>query len=248
MPDEVQPDEVLIALNGPDIHPATAPARLLLQLASTYIEMLELVASIDDVDLGLAGIRIVDKCVGVTIRTTKPELAKEAMVQTRRFVERKDEVPHGLKKPTAALRSSLSLVPLTCETSVGIGSWEEPLRLLPPSRVSRPFASVTLRATPIKVGGSGAQRVTFKSGSEPKSFTLDMDEARVQEIGAGLHSLFTIEARVSRGPDGAISDGLLREFRKVGDSSSDTWRKWFRESSGEYWDDVDDIEAKLGRH
>jgi hypothetical protein len=108
-------------------------------------------------------------------------------------------------------------------------------------------AQVSLRATPVHVGGQQLE-VTFDSKSEERPFTLDVTTEQARQVECFLNSAeIEIVALVARDAGGLIESGSLVGFEPVADGdATSAWRDWYaRNASG--WDSTTDVEAELGR-
>jgi hypothetical protein len=100
----------------------------------------------------------------------------------------------------------------------------------------------------VSIGGIKHSTARFVSDSEDRNFTLRLEsKVEAQRLARFIYGALDITAEVHRDDDGIIVDGELIEFHEVasGDPLA-AWRRWY-EVAGSDWDDLEDIEAELGR-
>ena len=251
MTDEAsQPDEATdlrVEIDGDGVNPDTVDARSTLELASAYFDLLVRVARLRGAEVELKGLQVVSKCIALaTVPTSLPE-AREAAAEAQDYVAGREE-PHGVVVAVRRVRDAVRALPLGHVAKVIIGPWQ---RQLPrDGDVPRvpPYASVMVRARPVRVGGTNP-RVRFKSESEETEFSLEVTEEQARELGSLLYREVDIAATVWRDENDAIRGGRLEDVFAVADAHDDlrtVMRRWLKENAPQ-WDDIDDIEAELKR-
>lgn len=248
---DLAPDELAIELDGKDVHPDSVDTGRTLEFVAAMLELIGNVAKLDGRELTFSGLAIRDKCAQVVVRTSDGERARNASMTTlailardetdldvdqiwslQPLVERVQRAVRGLPDgqiPSLQVRNDKAVVHI--DTS-------------PPPTM--PTSVVILRAIPQRSGGVDP-KVRFSAFAERDAFSLDVTPEQARQIGAHLYHELEIEAQVVRLLDGRIVSGKLIEFHPLdrGDSLA-LWQAWYRENAA-HFEDVDDIEAELGR-
>lgn len=236
-----------IRFDGPEIHPHTVDALKALEVVSAYLAFLQEIARSEGQSLSFTGIEIIDECTLFKTSPSEPAVAETATRQATAFLSRNAHPPQGTQGKLARMRDALAALPAGYTTTALYGTWHEPLVVAKEDPVDRPYARVSLRAVPIRVGGM-TPTVHFRSGSELRRFTLTVTEEQARTLGASLYNEVDIVALVARDHNGFIQEGTLEEFHTLdpGDPRS-AWEAWFK-ANAEDWEDVEDVEHELGRH
>jgi len=236
-----------VEVDGPDAAPETVDARLMLELASAYIDLVTGIANELDVPLVLRGLRIEDKCVAVTVPHVEPAdlFQRLANVALEVLKDPNDDSYPTLRR---RLATALGKLPEGYSSKVLYGDWAAELEV--PQRLDRlPASRITLRVIPKRVGGA-RPRVWLTAASEEMPFTLDVDVAVARELGQQLYKPIDAELVVNRAVDGRIAGGKLVSFATLDDVDVDlalrVWRDWFTQVASDL-NNTEDLRGALGR-
>jgi hypothetical protein len=226
--------------------PETVDTNMALRLASAYFDHLRRVSDAKTLDLSFQGLTVRKKCVRIEAMPNSLSVARAAAERTARIVRLAEPVPVGLEQATERLRHELRSLPASLRAKTVAGKWQRALRAPEPDAMPGPWEITELRITVVRVGGS-EPTLTCASGSEVGSFTLRVSQDQARRLGAMLYSEVDVEAEIHRDESGHISWGRVMTIHELDSSPpSEAWRRWFA-SAASGWDDVEDIEAELGR-
>ena len=237
-----------LKIDGPGVGPDTLDPLATLELARSYLQLLQKVSQDLEIKLELTGLRVESGSAALAFTPTNPRLAEEISVQAHRMVSGEVLIPPRLEGPTHAFASAVRALPKEQSVSVLVG----PRKLLvvprEPAAVAPRRSVTTIRALLVSIGGLGHPTARFVSKSEERTFALRLEsQALAQQLARFIYRDLDIVAELHRDEDGIIVGGHLTEFREVprGDPLS-AWKRWYEAVASE-WDEVDDIEAELGR-
>jgi hypothetical protein len=239
-------DWILLEIDGPDLRPDKIDVRAALTVAHRYVDLMAALADDDAADLDFTGLRVIDKCVAFAFKANEPDLARREAKRALRCVTGQEQPPKGAVIASRELKEALRALPANQVARVIAGGFRQDLRAAAIVPSIAPESRISLRATPIRVGGS-RPAVRFESKSEDRPFTLDVERDRARLVGRFLYSEIDIEALVTRDEEGFIELGRLLGFEPVTDDDATTaWRDWYvRHASG--WNSIADVESELGR-
>lgn len=239
-------DWILLEIDGSGVSPEQMDVRAALSLAHRYVDLVVALADDHAAELAFTGLQVVDKCVAFAFRANEPDLARRESKRAIRCVTGQEQPPKGAITATRELRIALQALPPEQVARIVYGTFQQELRRSSPTQMERPFSRISLRATPVRVGGT-RPAVRLESKSEDRPFTLDIDREGARLIGRFLYAEVDIEARVARDEEGFIECGSLIRFEPVtSDDATTAWRDWFAHHASE-WDGINDLEAELGR-
>lgn len=219
--------DVLVEIDGPDVHPGTIDAVVALELASAYFALLRHSAEASGEALRLEGVRVIDKCAALAVDARiegqpDPGAPDEATRIVSLLGEldgyaRGEPAPSGGEQYAKRLRTARNGLPHGYSAKVIAGPWKAP-RWERPLETTEPEGldvdeTVDLRVRVIGVGGD-KPRVRFASDSEPAPFALAVKREVAKELGRHLYDESDVTAIVRRGPDGQIRTGRLFEFSR----------------------------------
>ena len=237
--EELLKNAVVLEVDGPDVHPGTADAPAILDLASAFFGLMQGAVKEDSAELTFKGLHIVDKCMAIVVPVNNVSLAKMYAEDAHEMIRVSDsEVAKRARGALKRLGEGISV-------KVAADGWERAIEL--PVRAVRPVDSILcMRARPVRAGGAHPT-VRFEGlGEEP--FTLSVTAEQARSLGSLLYREVEIVADVTRNVDFTIDRGRLRSFEEVADVDPvPLWRDWYRSVGGDEWDRIVDIEAELGR-
>jgi hypothetical protein len=240
--------EMLLELDGPDLHPATVEPLFFLQLAEAWLRLTAKVGG--TAGLRLCGLSVRDKCIALATHTNNARTAQAVAGRVARIVAGTEDPPVGSDAAADELRRHLRMMPQTYRAAVRIGDWGRPLIAQVPTGPLDRWERTEMRVQPIRVGGTSGGVITAKlaSVSEKVSFTVDVPtEAHARTLGANLFRDIDVDLRIRRGEDDAIRGGSVIEVHVLDDGDPiSTWRTWFNENT-DGWEDVDNVLEALGR-
>lgn len=215
-------------------------------MAHRYVDLISALADEDAADLTFTGLQVIDKCVAFAFRATEPDLARREAKRAYRCAIGAESPPKGAVTANRELREALRRLPPTQIARVVAGNFREDLRVASAASVLSAEGHVSLRATPVRVGGQ-RPAVRFESKSEERPFTLDVTKDHARQVGRFLYAEIDIVALVRRDEDGLIESGTLQSFEPVtDDDATSAWRDWYAHNASA-WDSIADVEAELGR-
>jgi hypothetical protein len=243
---EIAEDDVLIELDGPNVHPDTVDTQVLLRLAEAYFRLLGKVSEAKKIGVTLVGLSVVDKCAAVMSRSSNGAGARLLTDYAIQIVDGSELAPYGTEMAANDVRASLRGLPAGYQAKARAGSWERPLRLADERLRQFGWEEVELRVRVVKVGGV-RPRAHFDSDSEAAPFVLSLSEDDAMELGKRLYQTVDIEARLVRDHSGEIEDGEVIAVHLLSDEDpKEAWRSWFRRA-GRRWGGVTDVLKELGR-
>lgn len=237
---------LLVEIDGPNVSPTNVDAVSALALASAYIQLITKVAADEGLDLTFSGLAIWDKCAAIGVKPSDRSAALACAKTATAWIVGQREPPHGCVDLVRAVKSAIRSLPVDQHARVLAGSWKRPLSLNRKIAKREPAEILSVRATPIRLGGT-RPAARFESRSEEKQFSLEITREVARELGKYLYRPIDIVARVERDSDGNIEYGVLQEYHAVSeDDPTVAWREWFHDHAAE-WNSVDNVEARLGR-
>jgi hypothetical protein len=239
-------EDLLLELDGPDVHPGTVDSAKLLAFASAYLDLLARMASEEEAPIAFRGLSIIDKCVAIQVRPDDVDYARILAGGSASYLSG-DRSPRGLGANVARVQESIRAFPKDYRAKVVVGTWTQDL-FIPETKPSSdlPAAIEAMRATVQRIGGADP-RVRFKGILDRYPFSVDVSQAEAIALAPYLYKDVEIVVRVIRTAEGRISFCQLMEFHPVSQQDSgEAWREWFRPHA-EHWDEVKDIEEALGR-
>jgi hypothetical protein len=239
-------DWILLEIDGPDVHPDKVDVRAALAVAHRYIDLVSALADEDATDLQFTGLQVIDKCVAFAFQSNEPDLARREAKRAHRCVTGVEAVPAGAVVATRELKSALRRLPSSNVVRLKAGAFHQEVKLSATPPASSAEAQVSLRAMPVRVGGT-TPAVRFESRSEDRPFTLEVSRELARQVGRFLYSEIDISALVRREEEGLIEGGRLLGFEPVtDDDATAAWRDWYTHNASA-WDKVKDVEGELGR-
>jgi hypothetical protein len=235
-------DELVIEIDGDGVHLATLDAPRLLELAAAYFDLLAKVAADRDEALELRGLRAFEKCASIATTPSNSATAARAIADASDLLASVRRPGYGLVEPVRRVRTARARLPTGTRARILLGEQRSDLVTEPTESppMPRPAGVTTVRAYLQRVGGA-TPRATFQARTEPRPFTVDLqDAAQAEQLGQSLYKTLDIEVRLLRDADGAIEGGQLAGFHPVavGDALG-AWRAWFRDNAVETIADVE---------
>jgi hypothetical protein len=237
----VTDDALRVEIDGDGVEPDTVDARVVLELASAYLEML---AGISSEPLTFRGLAIENKCMAVASRPSSLNVAEAAAREAAAYLAHQIDPDPMVREMLRRVRSATRALPDGQRAKAMVGQWEHAIESVDTPLDLLPRAVTSLRANVLRVGGI-RPRAMFRSGSEEGTFSLDVTIEAVRTLAVHLYRDVDIVATVVRAPDGRIRGGVLEELTVVeeGDARG-AWAAWLQASAPE-WSDVRDIDALL---
>lgn len=226
---------VVLEIDGPGASPELLDAPALLEFAAAFFQLLKANADDSEEPLVLNHVAIIDKCAAVIALPDRLDVAKACAEDAVRQIAG-GEPPKGGVALVERARASVRRLSSEQRAKVIVGPWRREV-VAAPSSIPEPLDSIlSIRATPIRVGGR-RPAVRFRSDME-EDFTLDTTQDIARSIGVHLYREVEIDALIRRATDGTISAGKLNAFEPVetGDPRP-LWREWFRSVGGDEWSD-----------
>jgi hypothetical protein len=240
-----QEPKIAFELHG--VTPETVNTIALLRLASSYFEHLRRIGSSKDLELNFEGLTVKNKCVQIAAKASHITAAKKAVEKQARILRLVEPAPPGTEGATESLRDQLRALQPGMHAKVVCGKWSRRLDPKSAEHVPWPRETTALRVVIVRVGGNQPS-AAFLSPSERNQFVLPVTQVQARQLGGRLYSEVDIEAEIERDSEGRISGGKLIDFAIIGDGDpAEEWRAWFA-AAASGWDNVDDIEAELGRN
>jgi hypothetical protein len=238
--DGFDPNDLVIEVDGEDVHLDTVDAARTLELAVAYMQLIQRIAEERDEEVVFTGFEAVEKCAALVTHPSDPELARLAAVEAGFLLSSHNRPPHGLKEAVERVRHARDSLPHHYDAHVHIRGLRRPIVGASEVVARSPYSVTSLRAQLTRVGGS-RPRATFVSDSEERAFTVHIADVDLATHLAGwLYTELDIELQVARDLDGNIEDGVLTGFHPLVDFEDDEeWKKWFREAGIESLEELD---------
>lgn len=237
-------DAIIVELTGPRMETETADPRVVLEFAAAYFRALERVASSRlGESLDLHGLRIVDKCIGVASAGSGAVLprAVNALDVALQDPFERDAAIRALGQSHRSLGAGVAAAVIIGGTT--------PREI----KSARPFDGVYLelvdfQASVLRVGGKPPTvDLIDRSAGDSSRVSLSGDLADIKAISKHLFGLVNVLAEVETAPLTERRTGRLISFDPVPNVDPiAAWREWFANNAPE-WNDVDDVDAELGR-
>jgi hypothetical protein len=199
-----------------------------LRLAVAFLELVDAVAADRDQDLVFRGLQVVDKCTAVFAHVNLPDAGRQCAVEALRYLGSAARAPRGIHARASAVREARAKLPRGYKALAFVGGTR---RLLDASTRADgyPAATLSIRATPIRVGGK-EPTVTLESAVEERTFTLRVAKDRAKELAKHLYAQVDIEAMVYRADDGLIESGHLVDFMPLEEGDPiEAWSAFVRD-------------------
>jgi len=242
----VGPDDFLLELDGPDVHPASVESAKLLEFASAYLALLGRMATEEEAPISFHGLEIIDKCVAIQVKPDDVDYARILAGASASYLSG-DRPPRGLGANVARVQQSIREFPKDYKAKVIVGPWIQPL-FIPETKPTSdlPAAIETMRATVQRIGGADP-RVRFKGLLDRYPFSVDISQSEAMALAPHLYKDVEIVIKVTRTAEGRAAYCELVSFEPVvTQDAGDAWREWFRPYAT-HWDDVKDLSEALGR-
>jgi hypothetical protein len=240
-------DEFLVEFDGPGVNPDSLDTRRALEVAASYVDLVQAIALKENKAFTLQGLQVRNKCGALAARPSDAGLAQRSAQKANQYVSAGIEAPDGLQGKVKRVRRAVSDLPVNHVAKVIVGPWANLLKVetVEPPAFSND-ATISLRAVPLSVGGKTKTKATLRSGSEEREFVLVITVDQAKQLGKFLYEPLDIVAKVRRADDGSIKEGHLLEIHPL-EGSRAAWKDWYK-SSAEEWDSVEDLEKELGRN
>lgn len=251
-PTMVEPNErILVEIDGPDVTPANLNTRAAIELIWSYLNLIDRFSQSHQSPVAFYGLQVVDKCAAVAFHTSDASFVRRAVTALAPWISGAQEPPRGLGVYTESVRHAIFALPEKQKASVLVGNWKRRLRAEEPKEARWPSGQLIARAEVIKVGGS-EPKITLRSDSELRAFTLSVDRNLAREAARHLYGPeVQVFGVVRRDSAGLIVSGALQSIFPINEvqleAATDSWREWFRSVGGKTWDAVEDIEGELDR-
>jgi hypothetical protein len=246
----IEGSDLVLEVDGPNVHPNTVDSTQLLALASSYLELLQKMGSEDDRPIKFTGLQIKDKCVAVYVQPDDSGLARSlADVSSAYLAERRlpQGLPQGLTKSIREVQHALRSFPHDHRAKVMVGTWGVDLAL--PDQIVDPDpagAVESFRGKIVRVGGK-APKFQVQPAFEETPFSVDVTVEVAQKLAENLYGEVDLVVEIFRSSKGRVYTAKLLEFAIVSDRDpTEAWREWFKPHA-QYWDQVDDLEEELTR-
>lgn len=221
------PEELVLEIDGPGLHPSSVDALSFLELASAYFALVAAVAAKAGYTLRLEGLEVRDKCAGLVVQTSNGPIAKQSAMQTVRVLRNEAAPPRGGADHVRRFQKAARLYNEPGHSIAAIGTnWKMPIAVSRETR-PRPMDSLeTLRVKTQRVGGREPS-VRFSSVLEREEFTLHAaSEDLARALGNQLYREVEIQAMIERARDGTIVSGKVLAFEPLDASGDDPWSAW----------------------
>lgn len=236
--------DVYVEVGGPDAQPDRIDARAMLELSAAYFDLLVRVARSRGADLKFRGLDVEDKCIALRSTPSSVEAAREAANDADGYILGREEPPHGILGAVQRVQRAVRALPPGHNARVIIGPWKRAIATSDEAPKWPPYASVSVRATLIGVGGK-RPRARFSSESESDEFSLDITQEMARDLGPYMYREIDIVGTVYRDETDAIRGGELEEFFPLEEGSvRDAWRSWVKENAPR-WFELEDVDAEL---
>jgi hypothetical protein len=240
--------ELLLELDGPDVHPATVEPLSFLQLAESWLRLMVRIGEASG--LRLHGLLVRDKCIAIATRPNNVRTAQAVAGRLARIIGGTEDAPPGADAAAEDLRRHLRALPKTHQASVRMGNWVK--TLLPPTPIGPldRWERTEMRVQPLRVGAVARGGISAKLANrgEGVSFTVSVStDAHARTLGANLFRDIDVELRICRGDDDIIKGGTIIDVHPVDAVEPvSSWRAWFKENA-DGWEDVENVLEELGR-
>jgi hypothetical protein len=245
---DLKEDEIGLEIDrvNAGVGPASIDPLHVLPLAEAFFELVGALVEVEELDASLRGLAVVDKCLAVTTSVDPPDLAAYIVGRAHELILGPRPANRRLQGRVTAVKTAIAKLPagyVAASVSKGSRKTFEMADVKP----GAPWATVVLRAVPVRVGGSSPTS-RFSAGGEPRPFTLALaDRAQARELGRFLYQEIEIQAEVLRSSSGAIEQGSLLDFSplEAGDPIAH-WREFLKEGAKDL-EGVVDLEEELRR-
>lgn len=226
-------DAVSVEIDGPNVSPSTVDAVQLLELGSCFFKVVAANAAEQGAPLRLTNVSIRNKCAAVCASADDMPIARAAVDATIEQISGlTDDVPRGTADDIRSIQGIVARMPVKHSVIARVNGWHATMRA--PRQAEESFYGdwATLRATPVRIGGS-RPTARFVSVVEPEPFTLQITKEQAREIGPSMYKLIEVNASLKRSSDGLIVGGVLQSFTTLQEGDPrPAWRAWFKEVSG----------------
>jgi hypothetical protein len=239
--------EITVAVDGEGVSPETVDPRALLSVGLAYFEFLRKVSQWRNTPLLMRGLQVIDKCAGV-MAYTDDVFTTQFVVDTAHVALTKNAGAKKVRDAAKALRRTLAKLPKGYTASVhsgarayALGPRTEPVNYFPEE-------TCRVRGKLVAIGGELVCRATFKSPSEPASFSLDVSKDVARTIARHLHEVLELQIKTRRSPHGRIENGELVDWVALPPKGGelDALAEAFA-TVKQQWSEVKDINKALGR-
>jgi len=240
-------NHIALELDGDGVSPTSVDTVQFTRLAAAYFNLLDRIASQQGFSLKIEGIGIQDKCVALVGSASHADAAKEVTTVAASYINGSTSIPRGLRSDAEQLQQILRELPETQRVRVLVGNdWCQNLTQQSEEQSLPPLEWLALRVTLMRVGGA-TPAIRCASIFEEQQFTLTATRDLVQNLGPHVYKEIEIDACVQRDLDGRIREGAVVNFRLLDDEdATEAWKSWYA-ANASFWDEVSDIEVKLGR-
>jgi hypothetical protein len=247
--DVVEENEVAVELDGPGVSPTTVPSVDFLAFSTAFFELLQqlLKSEMDSAPaVEFMGIRVLDKCAALAIRTTDTAFTKKLADYALRLVTGEEEPPDNCVSFVDEVRLRRRATPHVTRVLVG-KDWSRGVATVQAPSELRVWAENTvMRVIPVRIGGKEQSTVVLEAEGESKTFTLNVSRLHVRDLARHLYEPVEAELRISRDLTGRIRSGSLLNFRPIETTDAlEAWRDWYKENLS-HLDAVEDLEAERG--
>ena len=235
-------------VRGAGVEPSSVDVLSTLGAATAYLELLQGVAELRRTKLHFTSMRLGEELLVLEFQVDEPAVARTASSDAQEYLEGRKLAPRRIKSYLEQVQRALDRLPANHTIRVSMSDFEAEIARQAKEHHAPPAEVLELRAVVMRVGGHPA-RVAVVNDVEGL-FTLALSQEQAAAIAHWLYREVDVSAEVSRDEDGKIADGTVLAFSGLehaeGQVEADIWRQWFS-AAGAGWNDVDDIEAELGR-
>jgi hypothetical protein len=240
----MQREAITVELVGPEMETETADPVVVLSFATAYFKALAHVAEARlGRDLDLHGLTVIDKCVGVASTGARTLLPRAIAVLDDALMDpfERDETVRLLGRARRSLPNDV-----LAKVFVGDNAARE-IRAVEPFR-GKLVEVADFQAYVYRVGGHPPSvDLIDKSDANGTKVTLTGTGDDIKNLSKHLYGLVNVVAEVDTNQLTEKRTGRLLGFEPVLDVDPITaWREWFANNVPE-WNEVDDVEAELGR-
>ncbi|HYO59556.1 hypothetical protein [Archangium sp.] len=242
------PDELILEVDGPDLHPTTIDTRAALDLVESFVRLLDKTAEAHGMGVTLQGLQVVDKCFQAVFKTSTPQEMHVVAAAMERLIGGGKVPPvKGLAEAANKLRTSIRKFGPGHRFKIAMGEWERELDPQESPQGLMPESITTIRARLVRIGVS-PPRARFEAGSEVDPFTLSITREQALAYSRFLDQDVDIEISIKRGVLDTIEDGRVLHLYPMDENAGpDAWLNWLTEN-GRHWNDVEDHLKELGRY
>lgn len=245
------PHPLTLEFDGPDAEPDVIDPRSVFEVAARYVDLVRRVAAkTTDAAITLRGFEVRDKCTQIVLHSDAPPDLLASISERVLAISRGEVEIYGTK--TAANALSRALEEADPSLRIGQRDMDGELRVIrepvaPAAPLARFHEVDEVRATVVKAGGRNPPRVQLDMPGEPRLRWLVLDSEDVaRDLAELLYRQVDVEVRIHREGDGRFISGRVLDYRVAPKATLAELRAWYREHLS-HWDEVDDIEAALGR-